>query len=50
MSDMTWDEGVKHDVVVLAERVQHRDLTPIELAQQAAAGIAKVYLAVVVVT
>ena len=39
---MSWDEWAKHDAVGLAERVRNGDVTPTELAQQAAAGIAKV--------
>ncbi len=38
---MSWDEWAKHDAVALAERVRSGDLTPAELAAQAAAGIAK---------
>ena len=39
---MNWDEWAKHDAVALAERVRSGDVTPTELAQQAAAGIAQV--------
>ena len=39
---MSWDEWARHDAVGLAERVRAGDVTPTELAQQAAAGIAKV--------
>ena len=39
---MSWDEWARHDAVGLAERVRNGDVTPTELAQQAAAGIAKV--------
>lgn len=39
---MSWDEWARHDGVALAERVQRGEVTPAELAQQAAAGIAKV--------
>ena len=38
---MSWDEWAAHDAVGLAERVRRGELTPAELAQQAAAGIAK---------
>ncbi len=38
---MSWDEWAKHDAVALAERVRQGELTPAELAAQAAAGIAK---------
>ncbi|WP_445488347.1 amidase [Rhodopseudomonas sp. RCAM05734] len=37
---MGWDEWTKHDAVALADRVRKGDLTPAELAAQAAAGIA----------
>ena len=39
---MTWDEWAQHDGVALAERVRAGDVTPKELAAQAAAAIAKV--------
>ena len=39
---MGWDEWVRHDAVGLAERVRRGELTPAELAAQAAAGVAKV--------
>src|SRR6186713_868710 len=39
---MSWDEWVQHDGVALAARVRKGELTAVELAQQAAAGIAKV--------
>ena len=39
---MSWDEWVQHDGTALAARVRKGELTPVELAQQAAAGIAKV--------
>ncbi|WP_088282217.1 amidase [Ideonella sp. A 288] len=39
---MGWDEWAAHDAVALAERVRRGDVTPAELARQAAAGIAKV--------
>ncbi len=39
---MTWDEWAAHDGVALAERVRRGDVTPSELAQQVAAGVAKV--------
>jgi len=39
---MTWDEWTAHDGVGLAERVRKGDVTPSELAQQVAAGVAKV--------
>lgn len=38
---MSWDEWAAHDAVGLAERVRRGELTPAELARQAAAGIAK---------
>jgi amidase len=38
---MGWDEWAKHDAVALADRVRNGDLTPAELAAQAAAGIAR---------
>ncbi len=39
---MAWDEWVRHDATALAERVRAREVTPVELAQQAAAGIAAI--------
>jgi amidase/6-aminohexanoate-cyclic-dimer hydrolase len=39
---MSWDEWARHDGMALAERVRRGELTPQELASQAAAGIAKV--------
>ncbi len=39
---MSWDEWAAHDAVGLAERVRRGELTPAELAQQAAAGIARI--------
>ncbi len=39
---MTWDEWAAHDGVALAERVKSRELSPKDLATQAAAAIAKV--------
>ena len=39
---MSWDEWAAHDAVGLAERVQKGDVTPAELAQQVAAGVARV--------
>ena len=39
---MSWDEWAQHDGVALAARVSKGELTARELAQQAAAGIAKV--------
>src|SRR5262245_24934204 len=39
---MSWDEWAQHDGVALAARVRSGELTPAELAQQAAAGVAKV--------
>jgi amidase len=39
---MSWDEWTRHDGVALAERVKRGEVTPQELASQAAAGIAKV--------
>ncbi len=38
---MSWEEWASHDAVGLAERVRSGELTPAELARQAAAGIAK---------
>ncbi|UFS77778.1 amidase [Tardiphaga sp. 37S4] len=38
---MSWDEWAKHDAVALAARVRKGDLTPADLAAQAAAGIAR---------
>ncbi|QDM17075.1 amidase [Tardiphaga sp. vice278] len=38
---MDWDEWATHDAVALADRVRQGDLTPAELAAQAAAGIAR---------
>ena len=37
---MSWDEWAAHDGVGLAERVRNGEVTPAELARQAAAGIA----------
>ena len=39
---MNWDEWAAHDAVGLADRVRRGELTPGELARQAAAGIAKI--------
>jgi amidase len=39
---MDWDEWATHDAVALADRVRRGELTPSELAAQAAAGIAKI--------
>ncbi|QIG93204.1 MULTISPECIES: amidase [unclassified Bradyrhizobium] len=39
---MSWDEWTRHDGTALAERVRNGELTPRELASQAAAAIAKV--------
>ena len=39
---MGWDEWARHDAVGLAALVRQRQVTPAELAAQAAAGIAKV--------
>ncbi len=39
---MTWEEWAQHDGVALAARVRAGELTPAELARQAAAGVAKV--------
>jgi amidase len=39
---MGWDEWAKHDALGLAARVRCGDVTPAELAQQAAAGIAQI--------
>ena len=39
---MAWDEWTRHDATALAERVRAGDVTPGELAQQAAAGVAAV--------
>jgi amidase len=38
---MSWDEWAAHDGLALAGRVRNGDVTPAELAQQAAAAIAK---------
>jgi amidase len=38
---MSWDEWAGHDAVALADRVRAGDVTPAELAAQAAAGIAR---------
>ncbi len=37
---MSWDEWAGHDATALAERVRAGEITPTELSQQAAAGIA----------
>ena len=39
---MSWDEWADHDAVALAARVRKGDVTPGELAAQAAAGIARI--------
>ncbi|WGD54042.1 amidase [Bradyrhizobium sp. CB1650] len=39
---MSWNEWAQHDGVALAARVRNGELTPKELARQAAAGVAKV--------
>ncbi len=39
---MSWDEWAAHDATALADRVRAGEVTPAELAAQAAAGIAKV--------
>jgi len=39
---MTWHEWAAHDATALAERVRKRELTPAELAAQAAAAIEKI--------
>ncbi|WP_338690789.1 amidase [Bradyrhizobium sp. 26S5] len=39
---MSWDEWTRHDGTALAERVRNGELTPGELASQAAAAVAKV--------
>ncbi|MHC2461372.1 amidase [Bradyrhizobium embrapense] len=39
---MSWDEWTRHDGTALAERVRNGELTPRELASQAAAAAAKV--------
>ena len=39
---MSWEEWARHDGVALADRVRAREVSPAELAAQAAAGIAKV--------
>ena len=39
---MNWDEWVRHDAVALAERVRRGDVSAAELAQQVAAGVARV--------
>jgi amidase len=38
---MSWDEWARHDAMALAARVHGGELTPAELAAQAAAGIAR---------
>ena len=38
---MSWDEWARHDAVALAARVRAGEVTPTELAAQAAAGIAR---------
>jgi amidase len=38
---MSWDEWARHDAVALAGRVRKGEVTPAELAAQAAAGIAR---------
>jgi len=38
---MGWDEWAKHDALALADAVRRGDLTPADLAAQAAAGIAR---------
>ena len=43
---MSWDEWARHDATALAERVRKGEVTPAELAAQAAAGVAKVNPAV----
>ena len=39
---MSWDEWARHDATALADRVRRGEVTPAELAAQAAAGIARV--------
>ena len=39
---MSWDEWARHDATALADRVRKGEVTPAELAAQAAAGAAKV--------
>ncbi|MES5483499.1 amidase [Bradyrhizobium sp. INPA03-11B] len=39
---MSWDEWTRHDGTALAERVRNGELTPRELAAQAASAVAKV--------
>jgi len=39
---MGWEEWAAHDAIALAERVRRSDVTPAELAAQAAAAIARV--------
>ncbi|MCK8784784.1 amidase [Roseomonas sp. NAR14] len=43
---MSWDEWTRHDAVALAGRVRAGELTPAEIAAQAAAAVAKVNPAV----
>ncbi len=38
---MSWEEWAQHDATALTERVRAREVTPAELAAQAAAGIAR---------
>lgn len=39
---MSWEEWARHDSVGLAERVRRREVTPSELARQAAAAVTRV--------
>ncbi len=39
---MTWQEWVEHDAVGLAECVRRGDVSPAELAEQAATGVAMI--------
>ncbi len=39
---MSWDEWARHDALAMADRVRRGDVTPAELAAQAAAGITRI--------
>ncbi len=49
MQAMSWDEWARHDATALADCVRAGEVTPTELAQQAAAGIALVNTALAAV-
>jgi Asp-tRNA(Asn)/Glu-tRNA(Gln) amidotransferase A subunit family amidase len=42
MTVMSWDEWTRKDALTLADMVRKREVTPRELAEQAAAGIARI--------